>query len=1136
MLRAWARGQSDIQYDAFLSYSQQADLRLAQMLSRDMRRFAHKPLRVRALRVYRDHENLAAHPDLWAKVSEALGRSRYFVLMASPAAASSRWVRREVGYWQRNRDASTFLIVHTGGELVWDENAQDFDWDRTTALPRQLRGWFPAQPGWVPLSWAHQEGDLSLRHPRYRTAVCKIVAPVHGLEQDELDSVEGRRQRQLNRIWQTAAIVLLLLSIGLVQQTYRANQKTEEAVRNLAVADERFANLVAAESRNSTVSLHDPRRALLLAANAVDMWDNDTTRAALYEALESQPRLTRILTGHSANKVVKQNPATDSGIGDLLYIPTTGELVSAGDDGRVIRWDPRTGRRQVLGTAQYVHRGGARDLAVSPDGTRLASTGGAGTAVWDLSTGHPVFGQYQRVGGTGIWFDTEGGFHEVSSPRFPQHMIAIATNGTTSAGGGCLTGRIDTNSCTQGIIHLWDTATGQARGDPLVADGKEITAIDLSPDNTRIVTGTRDGRIQLWDVSGRRLLGSWPGHTGMVSVIRFSPDGQRFASGGQDGLARVWNVNLRTAPQDFAAYGSPVTALAFSPHGHQLATGNDLNIIMLWWLDPTTHTGARVLADPKDDPRSVAVSPDGGKIVLGGADGIVTVYDRKKRTIITRFPVAPVCPHRLEDYSGAYHPCYVNAMKFSPDGRVLQVASSSGNIGRWDTRTWAALGDPLEAEVPCRSLVCDGRTLTSSAVAFSPDLDMIAVGGRRQIWVWSLETRKLVHTITGHDDDVTSLAFSSDSRLLASGSKDATVLLWDLLDGERLGEPMRHGGQVTSVAFQPGRHRLASNGLDRAVRIWDTDTREQVTWFRNDSDNYEPGLVFSDDGAYLATTTTNYYIALWDTRTWRNLPSPHDPATIMAMTFTPGDELVSVAKGAGENVATHISVHDFDVAEWKRRACAIVPRNLELSLARTYARGETRACSGVPVDGSVVRNWLAVAQARLDRRDSAGASDAYREATRLVRADGNDDAELANLVCLRGTVTRHARDVLPACDHAVAHGWGAGPFHNSRAVARAQVGDHAGAISDLRAFLDWADTSGLFRPDVSPEFGLLSAGTVEQRRAWLNTLEDGRDPFTASALNSLWQEYLQDQGGNTYQTCPVNVGDHIEWIERPIGC
>src|SRR6185312_5204031 len=106
------------------------------------------------------------------------------------------------------------------------------------------------------------------------------------------------------------------------------------------------------------------------------------------------------------------------------------------------------------------------------------------------------------------------------------------------------------------------------------------------------------------------------------------------------------------------------------------------------------------------------------------------------------------------------------------------------------------------------------------------------------------------------------------------------------------------------------------------------------------------------------------------------------------------------------------------------------------------------------------RHWLEIAQSHLNQQDTAGASAAYREATRLAMANHNDDAELANLVCLHGTVSRYVPEVLPACDHAVALTPDSGPFRSSRAVARALAGDRIGAIEDLQFFIDWANSSG----------------------------------------------------------------------------
>jgi hypothetical protein len=161
-------------YDAFISYSHAADGRLAPALQRAFHRFARPVFKVRALRVFRDKESLSANPALWGAIERALGQSAHFVLLASPDAARSQWVNREMQWWMENRSVSKLLIVLTAGEIVWDADKGDFDWDRTDALPGAVRGRVADEPLWVDLRWAKTVDDLSLRtiatwHPRSGT-------------------------------------------------------------------------------------------------------------------------------------------------------------------------------------------------------------------------------------------------------------------------------------------------------------------------------------------------------------------------------------------------------------------------------------------------------------------------------------------------------------------------------------------------------------------------------------------------------------------------------------------------------------------------------------------------------------------------------------------------------------------------------------------------------------------------------------------------------------------------------------------------------------------------------------------------------------------------------------------------------
>src|SRR3954449_1084957 len=151
-----------MRYNAFISYSHAADGKLAPALQSALQRFAKPWYRRRALRIFRDQTSLAATPELWPTIQTALDDSRYFLLLASPEAAQSKWVRREVSHWLATKPAGRLFIVLTGGELVWDETAGDFDWTKTTSLPQELRGASPAEPLWVDLRWARGEQQLSL--------------------------------------------------------------------------------------------------------------------------------------------------------------------------------------------------------------------------------------------------------------------------------------------------------------------------------------------------------------------------------------------------------------------------------------------------------------------------------------------------------------------------------------------------------------------------------------------------------------------------------------------------------------------------------------------------------------------------------------------------------------------------------------------------------------------------------------------------------------------------------------------------------------------------------------------------------------------------------------------------------------
>ena len=140
-------------YDAFLSYSH-GDGAVAAGIQKGLHRIGRRVGRLNALRVFRDSTDLAANPDLWGKVTDAMDRSRYLIVVASPRAAASEWVDREVGYWLEHRGPEHLLIVLSEGHLDWEEATRRFDPDRSdVALPvLKEPGVLPTEPLYVAVS------------------------------------------------------------------------------------------------------------------------------------------------------------------------------------------------------------------------------------------------------------------------------------------------------------------------------------------------------------------------------------------------------------------------------------------------------------------------------------------------------------------------------------------------------------------------------------------------------------------------------------------------------------------------------------------------------------------------------------------------------------------------------------------------------------------------------------------------------------------------------------------------------------------------------------------------------------------------------------------------------------------------
>jgi TPR repeat protein len=234
LLKRSSGGTGMAAYDAFISYSHDKDKPIAAALQAVVQKLGKPWYRRRVLRMFRDDTSLSATPQLWPSIEEALAQSRYFVLLASPEAAASKWVNKEVTYWLDHNSPATLLIGLTEGELAWDEERNGFVSPTTLPLPPALAGRLPSEPKWVDLREYREAA--SPRDSKFLEAGADFAAAIRGMPKEDLLSQELRQQRRALRLAYSgvAALAVLIVIAGWQWRVALQNEK-------LAVSNERAA-------------------------------------------------------------------------------------------------------------------------------------------------------------------------------------------------------------------------------------------------------------------------------------------------------------------------------------------------------------------------------------------------------------------------------------------------------------------------------------------------------------------------------------------------------------------------------------------------------------------------------------------------------------------------------------------------------------------------------------------------------------------------------------------------------------------------------------------------------------------------------------------------------------------------------
>ena len=419
---------------------------------------------------------------------------------------------------------------------------------------------------------------------------------------------------------------------------------------------------------------------------------------------------------------------------------------SAHDDNTVRLWDTATGTERVSlkGHTEIIN-----SLTFSTDNTMLASCSTDNTIiVWDVQNGRQHFSLI-------------GHKDNIKAVAFSPVDKGLLASGSSD-----------------GTVRLWNTTTGKERSIIATGHTESVKTLAFTADNTLLCSGASNGTVQIWNVQTRKELPS-PAlpHQDMTTALGFSSDATLFACHAADvtvmseGNTTVssWATHEETrlwimpTGDELTSLPHKALTVTFSPDNKRLAVSTRQDGIQI----SDINTGKKILSLDVENSysRKLVFSPDGkllatndGKLLTMNGDKISTqVWD-----INTQQKISP------PDIKNA------SALAFSPDSTLLALKHSAG------IDVWRVAHTVMQKQ---KTIQYKDSRKPTKILLFSPDGKFLL--GSRTTWleylitIWDVETGNDLETLSGHTKWIDTLVFSHDGKILASGSDDGTILLWD---------------------------------------------------------------------------------------------------------------------------------------------------------------------------------------------------------------------------------------------------------------------------------------------------------------------------------------------------------------------
>ncbi len=595
----------------------------------------------------------------------------------------------------------------------------------------------------------------------------------------------------------------------------------------------------------------------------------------------TEPSQIRLREFPAGSEGLKSTPRDQEFYRNLAFSPDGKTLAAIGitysKDGRqppviaFVAWNAATlkERFRQQGPDDFLF---ARALAFSPDGRMIAvASPDKKPAPFDFGLEEPEISSIRL-------FDAASGsrLRRIFIKHFDIGSLAFAPDGQTLAAG-----------IGDRTIRRYDTATGSERlprwgrdqAEPLPKPGERVrkwyenaaraaSALAFSPNGSLLVSGQEaigwlNGRIDeasitIWNVASGRESHRFFGHYGGISSLAFAPDGKTFASAGGEPVVRTWDVATGRESEARPGHKGEGAELAISQADGTVFTGGNLDHTVLHWV-PATGECLGTIVQGLNGLASMDIAPDGKMMLIDTWDGLL-LWDIDARREVRRFTG-----------KGPAHAGLFYRARFSPDGRSVTMG-----LRVWETAT----GRELASFVPRQQ---DGKTMPHYVTArYASDSRRLIAFDGHGIGVLDIATGKEIsRPVRAELRNPWPSVVSPDGRFVATGNfaplppvlkgdpkADLTVRVYDLASGKQIAALEGHGDEIADLAFSPDSRTIATavgnhwHGKDRTIRIWDLATGREQRRFENPYGTKH--IKYLPDGRSVVTVGMDGVATVWD--------------------------------------------------------------------------------------------------------------------------------------------------------------------------------------------------------------------------------------------------------------------------------